>query len=142
MRLIDNEISMSARHETKQQRVVRASVLHTTLSCTAARSYSAERETRSIPHATRPVNVPALSSSVLAKVRLHGLIPCACKQTVHVTRLVIPGRARPGHAWSQYWRACRVSVPGSRPAACWLAAAAESEGGHPPLQPGSTRARC
>jgi hypothetical protein len=104
MRLIDNEISMSARHETKQQRVVRASVLHTTLSCTAARSYSAERETRSIPHATRPVNVPVLSSSVLAKVRLHGLIPCAscaCKQTVHVTRLVIPGRTC-GHAWSQY----------------------------------------
>jgi hypothetical protein len=83
MRLIDSEISMSARHETKQRaatdrtrfRPAHAPSVrpHTTLSCTAARSYSAERETRSIRPArdaagecARPVVVVRCSKSTAA----------------------------------------------------------------------------
>jgi hypothetical protein len=88
------------------------------------RTRPSEKHGASGPHATRPVNVPVLSSSsVVAKVRLHGLIPCAsscaCKQTVrHPSR-----DFGPGHAWSHSLvrpasaLAARVSVP----AACWLA---------------------
>jgi hypothetical protein len=97
MRLIDSEISMSARHETKQRAATdrtRFRPAHApsvrTRRCHAqrhVRTRPSEKHGASGPHATRPVNVPVLSSSsVVAKVRLHGLIPCAsscaCKQTV------------------------------------------------------------